>query len=449
MISNIISELNALLNYLRRVILWKYNYLKIKITVPSITPKKIIDLGNKGGNNILLDDIDNDGNIEIIVLQSFGMWKSKLYRGSEFDVFQSNFTQKKLFSLTCMTLDQEIKWEVGERWHHDKPYLCHGHEESIRLADINDDGKKEIITFNENGFLVVYNCYGALLHEIELPNDNFSIVYYISTSNGNRFIIGTMDRSYLQDDYANPWIFMDDKFQIISEASYIGAGHNIGIADFNNDGLPEFLIGYQLVDLNGRIIWTLDEWQSNKIISLEQHADCIQPFNYQNSWYAAIAGSDYQYLIDNTGKTLWKVKLPHPQYCVVGKVEEVPVIIVDNQRQGTYIYSFNGEKIGQIVTTQFYNTFLNTTFIDSKRPIHQSLPIQMINNHYCIYFESGSPYILNFRGEVKAVVTFDSRYFCLHNNKLFRRINDLGLTFGLVRAKNVLAMANRRIILII
>jgi hypothetical protein len=417
-------------------------------TVKNISPIKKFELGNFGGSKLILADLNFDGHEEMIFLQTAGMFRSTL--------FKENFTSGQFFKKTnevpfCITATKntgEIMWQIGKTWSQNTPYLCHGHEEIIKIADVNNDGFLEIITFDNEDNLLIINKEGEIIRKVKLPNDNFSIIYHVPL-NGNDFVIviGTMDRGYDPHPYGNPWLILNSSFEIISLCDYLGAGHNIVVDDVNKDGEPEILIGFQLINLKGEVLWTLDYWRDKEIDSLEQHADCIKGFWENGDWYAAISGSDKQYLINAKGETVWVKELPHPQYCLVGKYKDETRIFVANQREVMNSYSINGQERWRGLLPEYWPHGLKPKFRDPNRPIHLAEPLKLINIKgvdYIIYLEGGLPYVIDFNG--KPSLKFDIK---LKNefekySSSFARINDIGLSYDVeISANGSLFIYNR------
>jgi len=416
--------------------------------IKSISPRKHLELGNFGGGKMVLADINQDGIEEFIFMQTAGMFRSNLFKENyeSGDFFKK--TNKLPFCITATNTDGDILWQIGKPWDEELPYLCHGHEEIIKIADINNDGLPEILTFDNEDNLLIINCKGEIIRKVKLPNDNFSIVYHIPLPENDFIImIGTMDRGYEPHPYANPWLILNSSFEIISSRDYIGAGHNIVVDDVNSDGIPEILIGYQLVNIKGEVIWTLDYWREKEIDSLEQHADCVKGFWEDGKWYAAISGSDKQYLINAHGETVWVKDLPHPQYCLVGKYKGETRIFVANQREVMNSYSMDGQEHWSGLLPEFWPKGKKPKLKDPERPIHINEPLKVINNHgsdYIVYLEGGLPYVIDFNG--KLCLKFDIKVGEEINkySTVFRRVNDIGLSYDIELAQfGSLLISNR------
>jgi hypothetical protein len=431
--AKVVTYKNYFLNIKRLTFLDSFKY-RIKFyfmwkRIPTIAIQDKLDISIYACSNLLIEDIDLDGKDEIIILQSAGIFKGKNFN---YAINSKNHIQKKIFYLVCIDKQGLVRWAYGDKWKEEFPYITHGQEEIIKLADVNQDGYKEIITLDDDNLLII-DHNGKLLNEIKLPTDNFSIIYHIPINNHDFIIVlGTMDRGYAPHSYGNPWIIMNKNFEIISMKDYLGAGHNIIIEDINKDGNIELLIGYQLVDLKGEVIWTIDYWKNRKMNSLEQHVDCVQSFWEDGQWYATISGSDKQYLINAQGETLWVKNLPHPQYCLVGKYKDEMRIFIVNQRELMNSYNLKGAEKWSGVLPEYWASSSKPKLTDPIRPIHQTKPMGKLkynNKDYIVYLEGGYPYIINFNGQIKFRLAHTNEAKLFVGSDLFKRINDIGVSF--------------------
>lgn len=403
--------------------------------IPELMLRKEIYLGNFGGSRLFIHDIDGDGKKEFLFLQTAGMFKAKLFQEfPEIKKYMDSVYQGEVFCLTATDDNGNIIWQTGVPQEEKKAYLCHAPEKMLAFGDVNGDGIDEILVLDAvDNLLILEASTGRVIDKIKLPNDTFSIVYYTRTGcNLSDFIIlvGVMDRSY-NHSYANPWLIIDSNFKIVSNRDYLGAGHNVAIEDFNNDGIPELLIGYQLVNANGEVIWTLDIWQGREINSIEQHADNIEVFKEGDTWLASVSGSDSQYLFDLNGKTVWKKQLPHPQCSVIGEYKGEKRIFVANQRECMNSFSVAGVEKWKGLLPEYWPK--GKPYLKSPaRPIHINDPmnlIKQVESDLILYKEGGWPYLCDFDGKVVFKLFFPTNADKRHREHDFRRINDIGLSY--------------------
>lgn len=408
-------------------------------TVPSATLVNELDLRNYGGSRLFLADINLDGKKEYLWLQSAGMFKSEIYREfPEINDYMQKTVQQSVFCLTATDQEGNVIWQAGKPYAGRNPYLTHASEQMLKTGDINGDGADEILVLDDSDNLLMLDpVNGETIRSVRLPNDSFSTLYYIRTGTAPEdfiLLVGVMDRAYTPHPYANPWLIINSDFEIVSLRDYKGAGHNVVIEDVNDDGRLEIMVGYQLINTKGEVLWTVDCWQNKEIDSFEQHADFIHAKKIDGEWLFSISGSDKQYLINSKGHTIWVKDLPHPQACLIGNYRGQPRIFVANQREIMNSLTLDGEEAWSGLLPEHWPMGKPATG-DPKRPIHSSDPLHIIPSSggdpsdLLLYTEGGWPYVIDFNGAVVKKLP------CTPNSKVkdpaigFRRINDIGLSF--------------------
>lgn len=398
-----------------------------------------VALNESGGCRLFVQDINNDGELEFLWLQSVGMFKSNVY--DQFAGIKNylNIVGRDIFCLTATNQQGEILWQTGQPYGGEFAYLSHSPNNLLTMGDINNDGFKEIIVLDDSDNLLILNPLdGRVLRKIQLPADNFSIVHYIdlssSESSGFVILLGVTDRSYPPHPYGNPWILLNNEFEIINLSDYLGAGHAVVIDDINKDGAIEILIGYQLITLKGEVLWTLDLWQNEEIDHLEQHVDHVVAHWVDGEWFATISGSDKQYYVNSKGKTLWVKNLPHPQYSIIGRYQGEKRIFVVNQRELMNSFSLNGEETWRGVLPECW-PIGKPASSRPDRPIHVNDPVDLVNmgentnSDYIVYKEGGWPYLVDFQGYLVKRFPHTTN-ICSNKPALpFHRLNDIGMSY--------------------
>jgi len=228
-------------------------------------------------------------------------------------------------------------------------------------------------------------------------------------------------------------MILNNEFEIIKNSDYKGAGHYIAVDDVNQDGSPEILIGYQLVNLDGEVIWTLDCWQKREIDPQGQHVDHVAAQWIDGKWYAAIAGSDMLYFINAQGKALWTKELPHPQYCLVGNYQGEKRIFVLNQRKMMNSFRMDGSEAWRGVLPENWPVG-KPECRKPERPIHMDDPAALVpgkdgKNDYILYKEGGWPYLIDFNGKIVKRFPHTKSIRAKKPALPFHRINDIGLSY--------------------
>jgi len=415
---------------------WRYGWRSL----PRAEMVREVCLGDWGGCQLFVEDINNDGVPELLWLQSVGMFKSRLYQqpsGAPGKYLQS--CNQDLFCLTATTQTGEILWQIGRPDAHEHPYLSHSPECMVTCADVDGDGKCEILVLDGcDGLLLLDGDSGEVKARTQLPQDNFSIVRCGRTgpnANDIAILVGVTDGGYWPHAYGNPWLFLDSSLNIVHQGDYLGAGHDVAIMDVNGDGVDEFLIGYQLVDHRGKVIWTVDEWRDRSINPQEQHVDHVETCWIEGQWFAAIAGSDRLYWVNSSGHVVWSRRLPHPQFCLIGRHSGNHSIFVLNQREVMNCFDIKGNEVWRGLLPESWPMGRPQAALGSTRPIHTNDPATLISanhekgNDLILYKEGGWPYVVDFRGKPVCALPYTPNARRPKASPQVRRINDIGLSF--------------------
>jgi len=411
-------------------------YFKQLRAVPEAALLREIQLGNWGGR-LFVEDINNDGLKEFLWLQTAGMFKSKIYDQSQGVKNYFDIVGRDIFCLTATDQHGDILWQTGAPYSGEYAYLSHAAEHMLAFGDINNDGYKEILVFDESSHLLVLSPLdGAIIKKIQLPADNFSIVHYIQEAedaSSFKILLGVTDRGYPPHPYGNPRLIMNNQFEVISSKDYRGAGHYISVDDVNRDERPEVLMGYQLVDLEGETIWIVDYWKGRDIDPRKQHVDHVATLWLDGQWFAAIAGSDRLYFVNSQGKTLWSKYLPHPQFCLIGSYQGEKRIFVLNQREIMNSIRLDGTEVWRGILPENW-PMGKPKCSNPARPIHMDDPAALIpgkagEDDYILYKEGGWPYLIDFNGQITKKFPHTSNIPAKNPALPFHRINDIGLSY--------------------
>ena len=381
--------------------------------LPKATLVQDFHLDNFGGDNLFIDDINQDGAPELLWLQSQGIFKSGLYTAGD---------KKKYLhqgrGLTCLTATDtagNILWQHGTPYQAKSPYCSHAAERMLDFFIDPVTGTSKIILLQGIDSITILNgADGQQEISEKLPADNFANVRAIQSGNNIYFIVGVMADSYESHSYGNPSLILDQNLNILNTIDTLGSGHRLWIHDFDGDGQQEALIGYEGINLAGEQVVQLDYWHGREELyeAKKQHLDCIAPLLWQDEWYAAIAGSDKLYFIKADGQVLWDYTPGHAQDVQVGGFqgkEQAPMIMMIDNVQRAYLYGFSvtGEKLWEKETKQ--NWPMGRPACVKKKQFHMGVPAVSWQSpdqrsDLYIYSEGGWPYGISSAGE--AAVTF-------------------------------------------
>lgn len=215
--------------------------------------KKIETPGFGVGRNLRFGDLNNDGQIDVLMgqIMSYGP------RGDN----------NELSCLTAMTFDGKRLWQIG------KPDLFKFFQTTdvpFQIHDIDNNGKTEVVYCMNRKLIVVDGATGEKINEIDTPHDIIDgkegqnilgdCLFFCDIS-GNGFDGDIL----IKNRYNHFWIY-NNKLELIWEAQ-TNTGHYPYAFDIDNDGKDELAIDYSLYDNDGKKLWSLE--------GIEQHADGV------------------------------------------------------------------------------------------------------------------------------------------------------------------------------
>jgi len=290
---------------------------------------KELSLGNFGGNatdyGLAAGDINDDDRPELIMRQCPGIFASSHFHPAEMTPAMVALEDQALFYLTAMDLDGNVLWQVGEPWKLDRPYRSHAPRDVTRVCDIDGDGANEVVYLRNDGYwgriVIADGATGKTKKERSLPQDNFSfigIANFLGNPTPQEMLLKPYDRSSW--GYGNPAMALNKDLEVVwPQKWYKGAGHPALIFDADGDGRDEALIGYNLVDDDGKILWTLDFPGHLDYAVAEDVDDDGEPEIVMSVGCGTGYGNMYGVLADVRGHILWKNRYMHCEEISIGK----------------------------------------------------------------------------------------------------------------------------------
>ena len=220
--------------------------------------RKIDTEGFGVGRNLRFGDLNNDGQIDVLIGQI-------LHHGPK-------DRNSELSCLTAVTLDGKTLWQIGEpdQW---KDQLTN--DVGFQIHDLDGDVRTEVVYCMGMELIVADGASGRTKYKAKTPKmpDDIKAPY-------NKFprILG--DSLYFCDvrgtghpgdiiiktRYRHFWV-LNDRLEVLWDAA-CNTGHYPYACDIDGDGKDEISIGYSLFDNDGTLLWTLDE-------QLKDHADGV------------------------------------------------------------------------------------------------------------------------------------------------------------------------------
>jgi rhamnogalacturonan endolyase len=220
--------------------------------------KKASTEGFGVGRNLRFGDLNNDGQIEVLIGQM-------VHHGPK----DSN---SELSCLTAMTFDGKILWRIGvpDGW---KDRLTN--DVAFQIHDLDGDGRTEVIYCMNQKLIVADGATGKTKYEAPTPS---TPPHAKPPYNASARILG--DSLYfcdlrgtghagdiiLKTRYDHLWA-LNDRLETMWEAA-CNTGHYPYACDIDGDGKDEVAIGYSLFDHDGTRLWTLDG-------TMQDHADGV------------------------------------------------------------------------------------------------------------------------------------------------------------------------------
>lgn len=234
------------------------------IPKPVVYKKFSVD-GFGVGRNLRFGDLDNDGEIDILIGQ----------------VVHHGFKDRnsELSCLTAVNLDGEILWQIGkpDPW---KDNLTS--DVAFQIHDIDQDGRMEVIYCMNQRLIIADGETGKTIREIPTPltpggkplpsGQNIfprilgDAIYFCDLTGQ-----GYDGDFILKDRYRYLWAF-NSQLELLWH-NECNTGHYPYAYDLNSDGKDELIAGYTLFDANGNKLWTLDS-------VIRDHADGVAIVSY-------------------------------------------------------------------------------------------------------------------------------------------------------------------------
>ena len=235
------------------------------------------DITAAGHGKGLLGDIDGDGRMEVVFVQADGG-------------IDDRYVPHQVTCATAYRLDGTLLWQTGSP---DGNPGGFGSDFPAQLYDIDGDGALELLCVMDKRFWVLEGATGRVKESRELPGENAHDCIIIANLSGKKHA----DDIILKDRYRHMWA-LNREFELLWTHEG-NLGHFPWCSDVNGDGFDEVMAGYDLLDHNGRLLWSCRD--------LEDHADCLWVGDVNGDGQAEIAvGGSVTCLYSAQGQELWR-----------------------------------------------------------------------------------------------------------------------------------------------
>lgn len=363
-----------------------------------------ISIEAAGGGKGLLGDINGDGRMEVVFVQA----------DNDID---DRYVPHQITCITAYNLKGELLWQRGKTLEKSGNF---GSDFPAQIYDIDGDGQLEILCVMDKKFLILEGSTGNLKKEYELPSEYAHDCIIIANLSGKE----RPSDIILKDRYFHMWA-MNQDFELLWTHEG-NLGHFPWVYDVNGDGYDEVMAGYDLLDHNGKILWSCK--------NLSDHADCIWIGDVNGDGNVEIAvGGSVTCLYNADGKELWRYEGSiESQHIALGKfLTEEPGLQVAgldrirrgdgykgqwSGKDGMFLLDCNGKEIWkEDRKEEGWLTIVNTLHNwngDGK-------------DYILAYRRGGGINPTLYNGKMEEVVTFPQDGYVLHGDLFGRGIEDV------------------------
>lgn len=229
-----------------------------------------------------------------------------------------------LSSMTCFDIDGNVLWQVGEpnNTFDNSLISC---DLPFQIADINNDGKLEVIYARNFEVNIIDLLDGHLIKSMKTPiiKDDKLVKdepFYRLNVDAIRVAdfehLGYKGDFIIKDRYQNVWAY-NTNMELMWRYHHKNTGHFPYIYDFNGDGYDEMFVGYDMVDHNGNILFSLP--------MNTDHTDEIiyVPLDLKNYKFVLASGNEGMNIINSDGSIFKHNEIGHAQRVSVAKYDEL------------------------------------------------------------------------------------------------------------------------------
>ncbi|MGM0879756.1 MAG: hypothetical protein ACQEXQ_01810 [Bacillota bacterium] len=237
-----------------------------------------IDISAAGPRcKMLLGDLNGDGRMELLLVQP----------DNRQDV---RYIPHQVQCLTAFDLQGNLLWQTGTP---DPGAGSQGSDYPAQIYDIDGDDKLEVLCVMDDQFHVIDGATGKKKESYPLPDPHAHDCIIIANLSGGERATDII----LKDRYHKMWA-LDQNFNLLWTHEG-NPGHFPWVYDINRDGKDEVMAGYDLLDSQGRLLWSCKD--------LDDHADCIWVGDVNGDGEPELViGGSVTVMYDRAGKELWR-----------------------------------------------------------------------------------------------------------------------------------------------
>lgn len=170
----------------------------------------------------------------------------------------------RLSCLTAFDIDGNVLWQKGEENNSFDNTLI-SCDLPFQIADINNDGRYEVIYSMDFEVIICDLLTGEVIKSMPTPvvkndplvkNEPFYRLNVDAIRVADFEGLGYKGDFIIKDRYQNVWAY-NNKMELMWRYHNKNTGHFPYIYDFDNDGKDEMFVGYDMIDHNGEMVFSL------------------------------------------------------------------------------------------------------------------------------------------------------------------------------------------------
>ena len=263
-------------------------------------------------------DIDGDGRMEFLFLQSPGIYQSKVFADTKYAIPEA---ERNIYCLTAVNEVGGKLWQVGTPWLDSLRYGSHVADQMVWAGLEAGSAPMQVAAIRGDVLSVLDAATGRKLRSGKLGRDNYTIVRAIRSKDGARLLIKNTDKEYGDHWYADPAHLFDASLRRrATMARSVGSGHSPRAFDLDGDGDDEILIGYDAYDQKGNRRWRLEGRGEDDYEPMGNHVDQQQVgrIGPDGAIRIVYAGSSHAMIGTADGHLVFEGDFGHPQHVVLG-----------------------------------------------------------------------------------------------------------------------------------
>jgi len=302
--------------------------------LPIVEPAAVIAIDPEyAGAWTVAGDLDGDGQVELVQAR---LW-------------EQNDTHA-VVAVSAYRLDGSVLW----RWGNPAEGVAALHSDApCQIHDWNCDGRPEVVLATRTHVVVLNGATGAELWRFATPDPEAADCLVFARLSG-----AERDDVLLKDRYHRIWAYTWDGRLLwtVTDPGGMKTAHQPYPVDLDGDGRDAIIVGYAVLDHDGKLLWALDG------VALKLgggHLDCarvLQRGPRPEDWRLAFAccADNALLCLDGRGRLVWEQRGLHFESLFIGRLipgcEDAQILVdIDHAEPGKsplHVYDLDGRLLG-------------------------------------------------------------------------------------------------------